>query len=96
MDVIVGTSDGRVLVFLNSGTRGAARFGPGTQIDIPPIVEPRVIMADINGNGVSDLFIPGTQGSCLIARSFLDQGYAQARVIGQERRGNVASTHHAI
>ncbi|HTF25267.1 MAG TPA: VCBS repeat-containing protein [Candidatus Limnocylindria bacterium] len=96
MDVIVGTSDGRVLTFLNIAKEGAARFGPGINVNIPPIVEPRVIMADLNGDGQQDLFIPGTQGSCLIDRSFLDHGYAEALVIRVERKHSLnGRTGHA-
>jgi hypothetical protein len=86
MDVIVGTSDGRVLVYPNIAKQGAARFGPVISVPIPPIVEPRVIMADLNGDGRQELFIPGTQGSSLIDRSFLDHGYAQAKLIGAEQK----------
>jgi hypothetical protein len=86
MDVIVGTSDGRVLVFPNIAQQGAPRFGPAIPIAIPPIVEPRVIMADLNGDGQQELFIPGTQGSSLLDRSFLDHGYAQAELIRAEQK----------
>jgi hypothetical protein len=86
MDLIVGTSDGRVLVFLNTGGKGHAEFGPAQEIKIPPIIEPRVIVADLYGDGDEDLFIPGTQGSCFIDRSFLEHGYAEGKIVTVEKR----------
>ena len=86
MDVIISTSDGRVLVSLNTGARGMAKFSTPFEIDMPPIIEPRVIMADVDGSGRQDLFIPGTQGSCLLGRTFLEHGYAQAQLLRVERK----------
>jgi hypothetical protein len=86
MDLIVGTSDGRVLVFLNTGAKGRAEFGPAEEIKIPPIIEPRVIVADLDGDGDEDLFIPGTQGSSFLDRSFLEHGYAGGRIVAVEKR----------
>lgn len=86
MDVIVGTSDGRVMVFLNTGTRSAPKFSQPLILNLPPIIEPRVIIADIDGSGQQDLFIPGTQGSCLICRTFLEHGYANSQLLRVERK----------
>jgi len=85
-DVLVGTSAGTVLVFLNTGTRGDARFAPGFELAIPPIIEPRAIAVDLNGDGDDDLFIPGTQGSCFVERSFLEHGYARGQLLKMEKK----------
>jgi hypothetical protein len=53
---------------------------------LPPIEQPRVLVADINGDGDDDLFLPSTQGSCFVERSFLKHGYARARLIAVEKR----------
>lgn len=43
-------------------------------------------MADLNGDGDEDLFLPSTQGSVLIERSFLKYGYAPAKLLAVEKR----------
>ena len=82
-DVIAGAANGRVRVFLNSG-RKSPRFEEGFDPGLPPVAQPRVLMADLNGDGDEDLFLPSTQGSCYIERSFLKHGYATAHVIAAE------------
>jgi hypothetical protein len=85
MDVIVGTSTGLVRVFLNTGTVNA-RFSRSLDLEIPPIIQPRVIIVDLNGDGDQDLFIPGTLGSSFLERSFLEHGYAPAEITKLEQR----------
>ncbi len=63
-----------------------ARFDEGFVPTLPPIPQPRILMADLNGDGDDDLFLPSTQGSCLIERSFLEHGYAQASLLAVERK----------
>ncbi len=66
------------------GTRHSpARFAEGFDPDLPPIAQPRVLIADLNGD--EDLYLPNTQESCLIERSFLRYGYAPGKIIGAER-----------
>ena len=43
-------------------------------------------MADLNGDGDEDLYLPSTQGSVFIERSFLRHGYANAQLLGVEAR----------
>jgi hypothetical protein len=86
MDVIVGTSDGRVMVFLNTTPTGAPKFSEPVMLDLPPIIEPRVIIADIDGDGQQDFFIPGTQGSCRLGRTFLKYGYAKSALLRVEKK----------
>jgi hypothetical protein len=86
LDILVGPSSGQVKMYRNVGGRGDARFDRGTELPVPPIMEPRAIAVDFNGDGDEDLFIPSTQGSCLVERSFLDHGYARARVLRFEQK----------
>lgn len=88
-DLVASAASGRVRVLLNrgqaarsGGTRFAAEFDPG----LPPILQPRVMMVDLNGDGDQDLFLPGTQGSCFVERSFLRDGYARATVLKLQQR----------
>eukprot|EP00913_Durusdinium_trenchii_P013359 g12540.t1 len=80
-DIIAGAANGRVRVFLNTGKKGKARFAEGIDPGLPPITQPRVLMADLNGDGDTDLFVPSTQGACLVERSFLQRGYAEAKLL---------------
>jgi hypothetical protein len=80
-DVICGSANGRVRVFLNRPDQPPeSRFAAGLDPQLPPIVQPRIIPGDLNGDGDVDLFLSGTQGSFWLERSFLRFGYAQARV----------------
>ena len=85
-DVIASAANGRVRVFLNRGKDAEARFADGFDPGLPPIVQPRVLMADINGDGDEDLFLPSTQGSCFVERSFLTGGYAEATLVAVEQQ----------
>lgn len=64
------------------------RFAEGFDPGLPPIIQPRVIVADINGDGDEDLFLPSTQGSCFVERSFLKSGYARAVLTATQQRPN--------
>ena len=85
-DVIAGAANGRVRVFLNQGGSGARQFAEGFDPGLPPISQPRVLVADINGDGDEDLFLSSTQGACFVERSFLEHGYAKAELLKVERR----------
>lgn len=86
-DVIAGSANGRVRVFLaRPGEPPERRFAEGIDPKLPPIVQPRILAADLNGDGDTDLFLPGTQGSVWLERSFLRHGYARATV-GAVRAG---------
>ncbi len=85
-DVIAGAANGRVRVFLNTGPSGATRFADGFDPGLPTIAQPRVLMADLNGDGDEDLFLPSTQGSCFVERSFLQHGYVRGKILRIERR----------
>jgi hypothetical protein len=87
MDIIAGSANGSVRVYLNVGTKGNARFAEGFDPHLPPILQPRVLMADLNGDGDEDLFIPSTQGSCLVNRQFLRHGYASGTFLTLEKKG---------
>jgi hypothetical protein len=80
-DVIAGAANGRVRVFLaRPGEPAARRFAAGLDPGLPPIVQPRILAVDLNGDGDTDLFLPSTQGSVWLERSFLRHGYAAATV----------------
>ena len=85
-DIIAGAANGRVRLFLNTGKPGVNRFGKGIAPRLPPIMQPRVLMTDLNGDGDVDLFLPSTQGSCFVERSFLKRGYAKATLLKFERK----------
>lgn len=80
LDVIAGSAGGMVRVFMNRNAAGKVKFDEGIDPGLPPIKQPRVIMVDLNGDGDQDLYVPGTQGSIWIERSFLRHGYAKAKV----------------
>lgn len=88
-DIIAGAANGRVRVFLNRAaeTADAANpFAEGFDPNLPPIPQPRVLMADLNGDGDEDLYLPSTQGSVLVERSFLTHGYAKGVLLGVEEK----------
>jgi hypothetical protein len=85
-DIVAGTASHFVKVYLNTGGRASAPFDEGHQPKLPPIMQPRTVMVDMNRDGDQDLFIRGTQGSVLVERSFLEHGYAAGRVIAIEAR----------
>jgi hypothetical protein len=85
-DMIAGAANGRVRVFLNNGHQAQRRFDNGFAPLLPPIAQPRILMVDLNADGDEDLFLPSTQGSCLVERSFLEHGYAPATMIAFERK----------
>ena len=85
-DVIAGAANGIVRVYLNTAGRKATRFETGFDPGLPPIKQPRVIMADLNGDGDEDLYLPSTQGSVFLERSFLRHGYAKAKLLRAETR----------
>jgi hypothetical protein len=84
-DVVVSSANGRVRVLLNQHRDGKSPFAKGFDPGLPRIMQPRVLVADINGDGDDDLFLPSIQGSCFIERSFLEQGYARAELVSIER-----------
>jgi hypothetical protein len=87
MDLLVGIASGPVRVFLNNGKPDQPAFAAGVDLQIPPIIEPRAIAVDLNQDGDEDLFIPSTLGSCFLERSFIEHGYAPARMMKFEKKG---------
>ncbi len=86
MDIVAGAANGMVRVYLNSGVEGSpAKFDQGTDPGLPPIKQPRVVMVDLNHDGDQDLFLPSTQGSTFIERSFLRHGYAPSHLVQAEK-----------
>ncbi len=89
LDIVASAANGRVRVFLNNGSNGKVKFSEGIDPKLPLIEQPRVLMVDINRDGDKDLYLPSTQGSCFIERSFLESGYAEAQQLKFERRDSV-------
>jgi hypothetical protein len=87
LDVIAGAANGNVRVFLNAGPSGQARFADGFDPGLPPIKQPRAFVVDLNGDGDDDVFSPSIMGSVWVERSFINQGYAPARILHVERSG---------
>jgi hypothetical protein len=82
LDVIAGSADGKVQVFLNSPRDGHdSPFAAGFTPKLPPIMQPRVLLGDLNGDGDDDLYFPSAQGTCFVERSFLNHGYAKGIVV---------------
>ena len=50
---------------------------------LPPIMQPRVRLGDLNGDGDDDLYFPSTQGACFVERSLLKHGYARGIVVSR-------------
>jgi len=86
-DVIASSANGRVRILLNQHKEHEAPFAAGFDPGLPRIMQPRVLVADINGDGDDDLFLPSTQGACFIERSFLEHGYARSDLLSIESAG---------
>jgi hypothetical protein len=43
------------------------------------------MMVDLNNDGDKDLFLPSTQGSCFVERSFLENGYVNVELMRIEQ-----------
>jgi hypothetical protein len=81
-DILAGSSGSTVRIFLNVGKAGEARFAEGFDPQLPRIIQSRITAVDMNRDGDLDLFLPSTQGSCFVERSFLENGYARAKLLG--------------
>jgi hypothetical protein len=92
IDVIAGSVNHQVHLFLNKGNKGAAaQFDKDKLLDLPPVLEPGAVAVDMNRDGDTDLFLTSTQGSVLVERSFAEHGYAESRLIRAESREAKAS-----
>lgn len=82
LDVIAGSANDKVQVFLSTTDANAASpFATGFTPKLPPIMQPRVLLGDLNGDGDDDLYFPSTQGTCFVERSFLNHGYARGTIV---------------
>jgi hypothetical protein len=97
MDIMACAVNEIARVYLNIGSKGEARFDKGFDPGLPPIIQPRVTMVDLNSDGDLDLFIPGIQGSSFVERSFLRHGYAQGKVLdfGTQAKGSAVTGEKA-
>jgi hypothetical protein len=93
MDVIAGSANGKVRVFLAQPERDSKQqgqrahpFDEPIEPKLPPIMQPRVLLGDLNGDGDDDLYFPSTQGTCFVERSFLEHGYAVGTIVRVERQ----------
>lgn len=79
-DIIAGSAGGTVRIFRNVMREGKVAFEDGIDPKLPPLKQPRVAMVDLNSDGDDDLYVPSIQGSVWIERSYLERGYAEAKV----------------
>jgi hypothetical protein len=88
-DVLVGTAGGPVLLILNSGKSTGPQFLPPKTLDVPPLPFGSTVMAfDWNGDGDLDLLALASYGYlCWFDRSFLEHGYALAKLERIEASG---------
>jgi len=86
IDILAVSDNQQARVFRNLGGEGAAMFSEGEDLGLPPLYPVGVMTVDLNGDGDLDLFIPSTQGSIWVERSFLRHGYAEARVRALQTR----------
>jgi hypothetical protein len=75
-----------VRIFLNQANKAPRPFDAGSDPGLPPLMQPRTRVADLNGDGDTDLIVQSTQGTCFVERSFLEHGYARARLTKVEQR----------
>jgi hypothetical protein len=80
LDVIASTSAHKIYLILNDGITNEAEFGEPVQFDLA-IKGPIAMVTDLNRDGDEDLLINGAQGTTFVERSFLEHGYAPARVL---------------
>jgi hypothetical protein len=83
LDVIVSGSNHKIYLLLNEGSEGDADFGDPIPLDVE-IKGPIAMVADLNRDGDEDLLVNGTQGTTFVERSFLEHGYAAARIVKVE------------
>jgi hypothetical protein len=83
-DVIIGSSKPHLI--LNAGKSSGPRFLPMQTLDLPYLPYEAPIMAvDWNEDGDMDLMARASYGfSCWFERSFLEHGYARAKILQKE------------
>ena len=84
-DLVVGDTFGIIRYYRNAGTRGRAAFAPPVVLGNLGI-RLMVDATDWNGDGDKDIYLPSPQGSVFLERSFLEHGYARARLLKVETR----------
>ena len=80
LDVLASVSSHKIYVLLNEGSQETVRFGDAVELPLK-VKGPTVMVTDLNRDGDEDLLINGTQGTSFAERSFIDHGYAPARVL---------------
>ncbi|MEX2310334.1 MAG: FG-GAP-like repeat-containing protein [Pirellulales bacterium] len=81
LDVLAAVSSHRIYVLLNEAASGAARFRDPVQLDLEIKGPFAIMVADFNRDGDEDLLVNGTQGTSFVERSFIEHGYAPARIV---------------
>jgi hypothetical protein len=86
VDVILAQA-GRVRLYRNVGTGHQPRFQRDRELIHQYIPYPHPYAVDWNGDGDEDMLVSSSYGVCyLFERSYVEGGYAEAALVGVERR----------
>ncbi|HVT30114.1 MAG TPA: VCBS repeat-containing protein, partial [Lacipirellulaceae bacterium] len=85
LDVVASVSAHKIYVIFNDGSSNGAHFAEPVSLNLE-IKNPIAIAVDLNRDGDDDLLVNGTQGTSFAERSFIEHGYAKARILKVESK----------
>jgi len=94
MDVVGVSWAGRMEWYRNRGPGAKPLFAPPQKFTLPPTVmySPRIVMGDWNGDGDDDILVMSSYPwFCWLEASYIQNGYAQGRVLSVEQKGSAAN-----
>ena len=87
---IIGTAwGGKMAWYRNLGAESETRFAQPLPFELPPAVlySPRVVIADWNSDGDDDFLVMSSYPwFCWLEGSYVEHGYAVAKILAAERR----------